>query len=233
MTMMSRPVLTKKITRKGVVYNLELCSPSNDVLGTGHESFDFDPPNFRKEYFDDIDMEGAPLDANKYQGKFDAWFDRLPIDKKRSYARAIDESNRIIISMVWDLISRHDKEDLFNNNLRQFSNWFAGLDASDVDFYMTRIMGKQRLIPDELNSSTETLSEEEMADILGRVYDSIDDDLIRATSINGLLCISCTSEVRLKKAKSHLVRHGSILRDFRKKANSNGRVIYTYIFSKP
>tara|TARA_R110000764_G_scaffold147516_1_gene235448 strand:+ start:812 stop:1513 length:702 start_codon:yes stop_codon:yes gene_type:complete len=233
MTMMSRPILTKKITRKGVVYNLELCNPAGDSLDMDHESFGFEPPNFRKEFFDDLDMTGAPSDVSKYQGKFDAWFDRLPIDKKRNYARAIDESNRIIISMVWDLIGSQDKDELFNNNLRQFSTWFAGLDVSDVDFYMTRIIGKQRLIPSELNSDTETLSEEEMADILGKVYDSIDDDLIRATSINGLLCISCTSEVRLKKAKSHLIRHGSILRDFRKKANSNGRVIYTYIFSKP
>jgi len=37
----------------------------------------------------------------------------------------------------------------------------------------------------------------------------------------------------LQKAKQHLIKHGSILRDYRKKQNSSGRVIYTYIFSKP
>jgi len=226
---MSRPIITKKITRKDTVYNLELWNPAEIV-----ESFEYEPPQFRKEFFDDLDMNGAPADVSKYQGKFDAWFDKLPLDKKRGYAKAIDESNRVIISMIWDLIDRQDKEELFNNNLRQFSNWFTGLNVSDVDFYMTRIMSKQRLMPAEF-SSTEpnVLTEEEVADVLKKVYDSIDDDLIRATSINGLLCISCTSEVRLKKAKTHLVRHGSILRDYRKKANSTGRIIYTYIFSKP
>ena len=231
MTMMSRPIITKKITRRDIVYNLELWNPAEIDSA---DSFDFEPPQFRKEYFDDYDMNGAPADVSKYQGRFDAWFDKLPLDKKRSYAKAIDESNRIIISMVWDLIDRQDKKDLFNNNLRQFSNWFTGLDASDVDFYMSRIMSKQKLMPAELNNTdSEVLSDDEVATILSKVYDSIDDDLIRATSINGLLCISCTSEVRLKKAKSHLVRHGSILRDYRKKENANGRLIYTYIFSKP
>ena len=137
--------------------------------------------------------------------------------------------------MVWDLINAQDRVDLFNNNLRQFSNWFSGLEPADVDFYMTRIMSKQRLMPSELTSpvSDDMLTEQEVTDILGKVYDSIDDDLIRATSINGLLCISCTDETRLQKAKKHMVRHGSILRDYRKKENANGRVIYTYIFSKP
>ena len=134
--------------------------------------------------------------------------------------------------MVWDLLMPVDRHELFNNNLRQFSNWFTGLEVADVDFYMTRIMSKRRLMPSEFNVNTEVLSEEEVTSILEQVYDKIDDDLIRATSINGLLCISCTDESRLKKAKQHMIRHGSILRDYRKKQNSNGRVIYTYIFSK-
>ena len=97
------------------------------------------------------------------------------------------------------------------------------------------VMSKQSLMPAELTSpvSGDMLTEQEVTDVLGKVYDSIDDDLIRATSINGLLCISCTDETRLQKAKKHMVRHGSILRDYRKKENANGRVIYTYIFSKP
>ena len=90
-------------------------------------------------------------------------------------------------------------------------------------------------MPSELTTpvNSESLTEREVTDILSQVYDSIDDDLIRATTINGLLCISCTDEMRLQKAKSHMVRHGSILRDYRKKENANGRIIYTYIFSKP
>ena len=226
MTMMSRPIITKKIERNKVVYNLELWNPVND-------NFIPEPPPFRKEFFNDLDMSGTWKDTTKYQERFDAWFDNLSPDRQKIYAKAIDESNRIIISMVWDLINTTDKHELFNNNLRQFSNWFSALEPTDVDFYMTRIMGKQRLMPSEFTSTAEPLSEADVTDILGKVYDSINDDLIRATSINGLLCISCTDESRLQKAKSHMVRHGSILRDYRKKQNSSGRIIYTYIFSKP
>ena len=226
--MMSRPILTKKITRKDIVYNLELWNPATD------DTLDMqDQPEFRKEFFNDVSMTGSWPEGEKYQNRFDSWFDSLPKSKQKMYAKAIDESNRIIIMMVWDLINPLDKNELFNNNLRQFSNWFSTLDPSDVDFYMSRIMSKKRMIPAEFNSATESLSEEDLQDILGKVYDSIDDELIRATSINGLLCISCTDETRLQKAKKHMVRHGSILRDYRKKENANGRVIYTYIFSKP
>ena len=229
---MSRPIITKKIKRKDVVYNLELWSPANDDTYDGIK----EPTPFRKEFFNDISLSDTWPDAtSKYQDRFDDWFDKLSKDKQRQYAKAIDESNRIIISMVWDLLNADDKSELFNNNIRQFSNWFSTLDPSDIDFYMTRIMSKKRLMPSELTApiNSETLTEQEVTDILGKVYDSIDDDLIRATSINGLLCISCTDESRLQKAKKHMVRHGSILRDYRKKANANGRVIYTYIFSKP
>lgn len=232
MDMMSRPILTKKIKHNKVVYNLELWNPADDMI---HDEF-LEPPGFRKDFFNDLSMRdkgSAWPAAGKYQDRFDAWFDELPPSKQKMYAKAIDESNRIIISMVWDVIHPVDKRELFNSNLRQFSNWFSGLEVSDVDFYMKRVMNKQRLIPADMVSSSELVSEEELTDILEQVYDSIDDDLIRATSINGLLCISCTDESRLKKAKSHMIRHGSILRDYRKKQNSNGRVIFTYIFSKP
>ena len=134
--------------------------------------------------------------------------------------------------IVWDLLLPLDKEELFNDNIRSFSNWFSGLEASDVDFYMVRIMGKQRLIPRGLGNTSEgALTEEEITLILEDVYANIDDDLIRATTINGLLCISCTDESRLQKAKKHMIRHGSILRDYRKKENASGNMIYTYIFS--
>jgi len=232
--MISRPITTREIKHKGKVYKLELWSPASDNVTDTSELF---APKFRKEYFDNMDMtdEKSPhIHSNKYQERFDMWFDRLSPEKQRVYARAIDESNRIIISMVWDLILPRDRHELFNDNLRQFSNWFSNLDVTDVDFYMSRIMSKQRLMPIEFtNNDNELMSESEITQVLSQVYDKIDDDLIRATSINGLLCISCTDETRLKKAKSHMIRHGSILRDYRKKENTNGRVIYTYIFSKP
>lgn len=226
---MTRPIATKEIKHKDKVYKLELWSPINDKIPSNH----FEPPAFRKDFFNDVDMSGTWPQAAKYQESFDKWFDELPSHRQRKYARAIDESNRIIISMVWDLLMPADRHELFNNNLRQFSNWFTGLEVADVDFYMTRIMSKRRLMPSEFNVNTEVLTEDEVTSILEQVYDRIDDDLIRATSINGLLCISCTDESRLKKAKQHMIKHGSILRDYRKKQNSSGRVIYTYIFSKP
>ena len=228
--MMSRPILTKKIKHKESVYNLELWNPVNDNLP---DTF-YEPPKFRKDFY--ADSSGSwpsAVESTKYQERFDAWFDALPRDRQKIYAKAIDESNRIIISMVWDLIPVQDKKELFNNSLRQFSNWFSGLEPTDIAFYMTRIMSKRRLLPREYRSTGEIISEEQLTDLLQEVYDRIDDDLIRATSINGLLCISCTDESRLKKAKQHMIKHGSILRDYRKKQNSSGRIIYTYIFSKP
>ena len=88
-------------------------------------------------------------------------------------------------------------------------------------------------MPLEFRTEPSMLTEQEITVLLEEVYDKIDDDLVRATSINGLLCISCTDEDRLNKAKKHMIKHGSILRDSRKKENANGRIIYTYIFSKP
>jgi len=226
--MMSRPIFTKKIKRNKVVYNLELWSPANDNFLDIHE-----PPNFRKDFFIDSDPSSSWPESARNQERFDKWFDSLPEDKQKLYAKAIDESNRVIICMVWDLIDKQDKNELFNNNIRSFSNWFSRLEPTDVDFYMTRIIGKQGLMPSEVDIDSEVITEKELASILEGVYDRIDDDLIRATSINGLLCISCSNELRLQKAKQHLIKHGSILRDYRKKQNSSGRVIYTYIFSKP
>jgi len=237
--MISRPILTKKIKRNNTVYNLELWNTTDDepqYIPTRNASGQFEPPSFKKDFFNDIAMNGTwpdAVNAAKYQERFDSWFDNLPLNKQKQYARAIDESNRIIITMVWDIINPIDKQELFNNNLRQFSNWFSGLEVPDIDFYMTRIMSKQRLMPEEFNGSGEILTEEQITQVLEEIYDRIDDDLIRATTINGLLCISCTNETRLQKAKKHMVRNGSILRDYRKKENSNGRTIYTYIFSKP
>jgi hypothetical protein len=100
---------------------------------------------------------------------------------------------------------------------------------------MARIMDKQRLMPptSTFSGNEEVVTAAEITTILGDMYDSIDDDLVRATSINGLLCISCTSKSRLQKAKQHMIKHGSILRDYRKKQNAHGHVIYTYIFSRP
>jgi len=230
--MISRPILTKEIKLNGQVYNLELYSPASDAI---NDDFIEEPPTFRREFFNEMGMSGqwpAKKHVDKYQERFDDWFDKLPPGDQLKYAKSIDESNRIIIGIVWDLLLPQDKEELFNDNIRSFSNWFSALQVSDVDFYMSRIMGRKRVMPTILPSD-ESLTEQEISEILEQVYDNIDDDLIRATTINGLLCISCSDESRLKKAKSHMIKHGSILRDYRKKQNSRGSVIYTYIFSKP
>jgi len=239
--MMSRPIVSKELKCNGKLYNLEMWgAPYDDddveSFSPAKDSIDnYKNHNARKDFFNEVDMKGSwtPSSTSKYTEDFQLWFDKLSVDKQREYVKAIDESNRVIISMVWDILQPKDKYELFNNNLRQFSNWFTNLDVSDVDFYMSRIMSKRRLMPKEFRSEPEMLSEDQVTVMLQEVYDSIDDDLVRATSINGLLCISCTDEDRLKKAKTHMVRHGSILRDYRKKENANGRIIYTYIFSKP
>ena len=240
--MISRPIVSKKLKCNNKLYKLEMWGAPYDetidnfpttVANRGFQSHL--NPNARKDFFNEVDMSGSwtPESTAKYTEDFQLWFDKLPLDKQREYVKSIDESNRVIIAMVWDILQKEDKVELFNNNLRQFSNWFTGLDVSDVDFYMSRIMSKRRLMPKEFRTDPDMLTEDEVTDMLQKVYDSIDDDLIRATTINGLLCISCTDETRLKKAKVHMVRHGSILRDYRKKENANGRIIYTYIFSKP
>jgi len=242
--MISRPMVSKELKCNGKLYKLEMWgSPREDTAMNRYSTNDdistpssySRSPDVRKEFFNEVDMSGSWTSSSvaKYQEGFQLWFDKLPVDKQRAYVKAIDESNRIIISMVWDIIHEDDRDELFNNNLRQFSNWFTSLNVEDVDFYMTRIMSKRRLMPKEFRSEPSMMSEDQVTDLLQEVYDSIDDDLVRATSINGLLCISCTDETRLKKAKTHMVRHGSILRDYRKKQNANGRIIYTYIFSTP
>lgn len=243
--MISRPLLKKELKCNGDVYRLEMWgAPTREPAGSITSYIDntstpiYDPDMFnppaRKDFFNKYDMEGSWANAAKdYAKGFQSWFDSLPIEKQKAYVKAIDESNRIIISMVWDLVLPEDKYELFNDNLRQFSNWFTGLEVSDVDFYMARIMSKKRLMPREFRTEPSMLSEQELTVLLEEVYDKIDDDLVRATSINGLLCISCTDEDRLNKAKKHMIKHGSILRDSRKKENANGRIIYTYIFSKP
>ena len=244
--MISRPILKKELKCNGDVYKLELWgAPSREPAGSFTSYIDnsttpiYDPsdkfnPPARRDFFNKFDMEGNWASAAKdYAKGFQSWFDNLSIEKQKAYVKAIDESNRIIISMVWDILLPEDKQELFNNNLRQFSNWFTGLDVSDVDFYMSRIMSKKRLMPLEFRTEPSMLTEQEITVLLEEVYDKIDDDLVRATSINGLLCISCTDEDRLNKAKKHMIKHGSILRDSRKKENANGRIIYTYIFSKP
>ena len=244
--MISRPMVSKELKCNGKLYKLEMWGsqyedddpPADDFFLNKDDGLNSDysqNPKMRKDFFNEVDMSGSwtPASTSKYTESFQLWFDKLPVDKQREYVKSIDESNRIIISMVWDIINEVDKQELFNNNLRQFSNWFTALDVKSIDLYMSRIMSKRRLMPKEFQSEPSMLSEEQVTFMLQEVYDSIDDDLVRATSINGLLCISCTDEDRLKKAKKHMVRHGSILRDYRKKENANGRLIYTYIFSKP
>ena len=234
--MISRPIYTKKIKLNEQEYNLELWSPTNDQIPDGFtDSYEM-PPNYQQDLFNDMSMSrvwpnGQSVDS--YKERFDDWFDKLPPRQQREYAKSIDESNQIIIKIVWDLLLPQDKLELFNNNIRSFNNWFSTLEVPDVDFYMSRIMGRQRIMPKNLLMSEDMLTEEEITNILQDVYNSIDDGLIRATTINGLLCISCSNETRLNKAKQHMVKHGSILRDYRKKQNAQGRTIYTYIFSRP
>ena len=232
--MISRPTLTKQIKLNKRVYNLELWDPTTDDM------FDVPagPPMYKKDFFNEVgfrNQSNSKQYIDKYQERFDDWFDKLPTSDQRKYAEAIDESNRIIITIVWDLLLPQDKQELFSDNIRSFSSWFSGLDVPDVDFFMARIMDKQRLMPSSntLSATEEVLTESEITTILGDMYDSINDELVRATSINGLLCISCTSEPRLQKAKQHMVKHGGILRDYRKKENMHGHIVYTYIFSRP
>ena len=156
--MISRPILTKEIKLNGQVYNLELYSPASDAI---NDDFIEEPPTFRREFFNEMGMSGqwpSKKHVDKYQERFDDWFDKLPPEDQLKYAKSIDESNRIIIGIVWDLLLPQDREELFNDNIRSFSNWFSALQVSDVDFYMSRIMGRKRVMPTILPSD-ESLTE--------------------------------------------------------------------------
>ena len=65
---MSRPIISKKIKRKNIVYNLELWSPAkDDIQGNIKE-----PTSFRKEFFNDISLSDTwPEATSKYQERFD------------------------------------------------------------------------------------------------------------------------------------------------------------------
>ena len=84
--MMSRPIITRKIKHNNTVYNLELWNSIDD-------DYMPEPPAFRKDFFNDVDMSGSmtPANTSRYQDRFDNWFDKLPVHKQRQYARAIDE----------------------------------------------------------------------------------------------------------------------------------------------
>ena len=90
--MISRPILTKKIKRNNTVYNLELWNTTDDepqYIPTRNASGQFEPPSFKKDFFNDIAMNGTwpdAVNAAKYQERFDSWFDNLPLNKQKQYA---------------------------------------------------------------------------------------------------------------------------------------------------
>ena len=93
--MMSRPILTKKIKLNKHEYNLELWSTADDVVS---DSFEM-PPNFQKDLFSEM---GSPTSSikkqhvDRYQERFDDWFDKLPPNDQHKYVKAIDESKCLL-----------------------------------------------------------------------------------------------------------------------------------------
>ena len=88
--MISRPILRKKITRNNIEYDLELWNTISDEpkyypTNPNTKFNDLEPPSFKKDFFNDIAMNGTWPDVSKYQKKFDAWFDNLPRERQRQY----------------------------------------------------------------------------------------------------------------------------------------------------
>ena len=151
--MISKPILTKEIKLNKQVYNLELWNPASDNIFDDYEV----TTHSKKDFFDNTptsESRSVRQSSDSYQENFDDWFDKLPSADQRKYADAIDESNKVIIGIVWDLLLQQDQEELFNNNVRSFNKWFSELDVTDIDFYMTRIMSKQRVLPKNLIKSS-------------------------------------------------------------------------------
>ena len=176
---------------------------------------------------------------------FEEWFDSLDDEQQSRYSQMISEANEILATLIWEKLKSKDKEELFQNDYKRYLNWFDKLDPENIDFYMERLVAGKRLIP-KLKPWTpnvnilksfginpgQDLDYEFVKNMFENAFiENIDDDLVRATTIDGLLILCSLNKPRLDHLKEEIRRKGDIATcEYRKKVNKAGNIVHTYIF---
>ncbi len=176
---------------------------------------------------------------------FNEWFDSLDDDQQMQYAQMISEANGILATLIWEKLKVKDKQELFQNDYNRYLNWFDTLDPENVDFYMERLIQGKRLIPkfkpwtpnvSVLKSFGISPEQDPDYEFIKNMFansfiENIKDDLVRCTTIDGLLILCSLNKPRLDHLKEEIRKKGDVATcEYRKKVNKEGNTVHTYIF---
>ena len=192
-----------------------------------------------------------PKDYTNMEFDFEEWFDSLDDDQQMQYSQMISEANEILATLVWEKIRAIDKEEIFSNDYSKYEKWFDTLNPENIDFYMERLIAGKRLIPKfkPWSPNIDTLKafgivpdnegKEIDYEFVHNMFNSamlenLNDELVRCTSLDGMLIICSLNKTRLDLLKEKLVERSNVgICEYRKKVNRAGNLVHTYIFQMP
>jgi|TARA_B110000908_G_C10246779_1_gene449305 hypothetical protein len=187
-------------------------------------------------------------DPKDREFNFDDWFESLDDDQQMQYSQMISEANEIIATLIWEKLKSIDKEEIFSNDYNKYIKWFDTLEPENIDFYMERLVSGKRLIPKfkpwspniNILKSFGIVPETEIDyEFVKNMFNSallenLDDDLVRCTSMDGMLIICSLNKSRLDHLKDKIADKPNVGEcSYRKKVNRAGNLVHTYIFEMP
>ena len=159
---------------------------------------------------------------------FIEYFKSLSPSNQLSVHKDIAKTENLIVDVLWNLISKEDKELLFQNNIEYFNNWIDTCPQELLDVYINKLANGETLSSKDrpaINSIPESAS------ILDIIKSSNTDINACNVSIHrGKIIISAITKEILNKFKTLMLKAGNKLYEYRHDRTDSGILMHSYIF---
>ena len=192
----------------------------------------FDPQSkFWKNIYQDMkshteNISEGPFDlgAESYKNRisdFIDYFKSIPKDNGKKLIKEIENTEQLIVDVLWNLLSSADKELLFHDSIDYFEDWMDSCPQPLLDLYVNRLAKGESLTDLKIIGKKEKIKPKN---------NTQKQDGCRVKVVNGKLIIFSTDHINLKKITKIMINHGNKVEAYKEERLEPNLTMHSYIF---
>ncbi len=159
---------------------------------------------------------------------FIEYFKSLSPSNQLSVHKDISKTENLIVDVLWNLISKKDKEILFQNNMEYFNDWIDTCPQELLDIYVNKLANGETLSSEETPKLNTIPDNSSILDIIKS--SNTDINACNVSVYMGKIIISAMTKEILNKFKNLMLKAGNKLYEYRHDRTDSGILMYSYIF---
>lgn len=180
-----------------------------------------------KSHTEDISSGTFDLGAESYKDRIADFIDYFKSASKgdsKQILKDIENTEEIVVDVLWNLLSSTDKELLFHNNIEYFEDWMDTCPQPLLDIYINKLAKGESL------TNLKIVGKINEPKLKEKVNNIPKPEGCKVKISNGKLILCSTDHTNLKKITKIMINHGNLVEAYKEELLETDLTMHSYIF---